>query len=143
MKKIKVDIDDIAMAMNEGDLLNQHYLDTKTGELIFISDYTDEVEGFDYEELEFGDRYEPVPKLKTFEKYNLRVEFAETRKNDKLHNTLLKALDGKGAFGRFRRVLDKSYDDLQDWYRFEEEFLKSKALEWLDEIGIEPILNKK
>ena len=138
MRKLKVDIEDIGMAMNEGDANITQYFDAETGELIIFNRYGDDIDEDEYEEIEFNDRYELVPRLSASERFRMRTEFANTRKNVRLRDSLLEALRIKRGLSQFRNVLDRNPDDLKEWYEFEREFLSRQVKEWLSELGIEP-----
>ena len=44
---------------------------------------------------------------------------------------LLRAIRGRGAFGRFR-VLAEEYDLLEEWYRVRDEALERMLVDWLE-----------
>lgn len=49
------------------------------------------------------------------------------------------AINGKGAFRRFKDVLLRYPEERERWFRFKDERMQERALEWLDCIGISPI----
>lgn len=64
------------------------------------------------------------------------VDFAHTLAGNKLRELLLVALDGKGAFRRFKDVLLSYPAEREKWFSFEEERINERAEEWLKEIGV-------
>lgn len=72
------------------------------------------------------------------EGYELMAAFAETVTNSDLREKLVIALDGKGAFRRFKNVLNNHPDDLDRWYAFKDESIREEAIQWLIVNGIEP-----
>ncbi|MDY6912733.1 MAG: UPF0158 family protein, partial [Chloroflexota bacterium] len=70
-RKLKVDLDDICFALEDGSYEHGHFLDLQTGELIFISDYMDSEESERlYNQMdEYPDRYEPLPRADSHEGY--------------------------------------------------------------------------
>ena len=52
------------------------------------------------------------------------VEFADSIDNPRLRELLTVALDGKGAFGRFKRVLDGYPEEQKKWFELKDEELK-------------------
>jgi hypothetical protein len=66
-------------------------------------------------------------------------DFIATIEDDQLHNRLLNAIQGRGAFGRFKAVLGQHLADEQRWYAFQESRLRERMLAWLAEEGIEPV----
>jgi hypothetical protein len=55
-----------------------------------------------------------------------------------LREKLAIALNGKGAFRRFRSVLDGHPDELEKWYAFKDDWMREEAIKWLLENDIEP-----
>jgi hypothetical protein len=65
--------------------------------------------------------------------------FAETVKSKSLREKLSLALDGKGAFRRFRSVLNDHPDELERWYKFKDDWMREEAIQWLITNGIESV----
>jgi hypothetical protein len=51
----------------------------------------------------------------------------------------MNATQGRGAFGRFRNILRQHLAEQQRWYAFQENRLRQRIVEWLEEEGIEPL----
>ncbi len=157
-KKLKVDLNELVFAMELGDNLERSgYLDTETGEVIDMPD--DILRGVEDGETEsvladwddelaatagkiLGDehgRFLEVPKRESREGYEIMVAFAATIGEKDLREKLSIALDGKGAFRRFRNVLDRNPDELEQWYQFKDEWMREEAVRWLLAHGIEPV----
>ncbi len=160
MKQLKVDLDEIAIAMERSDDFgSRNYLDTRTGEIVNIPDEVmSAAESEDEEEIErlpdweqdlietaksvFSDeegRYVDIPRRPSYEGYNLMVEFANTVKSRGLREKLDIALDGKGAFRRFKNVLQDHPDEKKRWFAFKDERMRQDVRDWLYSIGIEPV----
>ena len=74
---------------------------------------------------------EPVP---SYVWYRDMVDFAEGISNGQASRRLLWALDGRGAFRRFRSELDRQEPRLQSaWRVFRETRAMRRAVEWLVE----------
>ena len=139
-RKLKVDLEDLCFAQEDSSYEHDHFLDLQTGELIFISDYMDSEES---ERLcdqidEAPDRYEPLPKADSHEGYRDMEDFISTVRDDRLRERLEVAINGKVAFSRFRDVLTLFPSERERWFRFKDDRLKDRALEWLESIGVEP-----
>mgnify|MGYP000922518880 FL=1 len=137
-RALKIDLEDLCLAMENSSYDLDYYLDLETGEVIFISDYMDDA---NLEELkdridENPDRYEPIPKAESSEDYDDMVDFISTVEDEHLVELLEVAIDGKGAFRRFKDVLARYPEEKERWYRFKNERMKERAISWLEDIGI-------
>ncbi|HAJ33678.1 MAG TPA: hypothetical protein DCK79_09995 [Candidatus Atribacteria bacterium] len=89
------------------------------------------------------DRYICIPERPSYEGYNLMVEFAEKVEDELLREKLSIALDGKGAFRRFKNVVGDYPDYEKEWFKFRDERMNKKVIEWLNSIGVESIWKGK
>ncbi len=160
MKKLKVDLEMIANAMEDVARMDMdYYLDKETGEVIVTSEETFRyAEEEDEDKIREGlpdwqkediklaqdilfnnpDRYICIPERPSYEGYNLMVEFTEKVEDELLREKLNIALDGKGAFRRFKNVIADYPDYREKWFKFRDERLNKEVIEWLNSIGIEP-----
>ena len=157
-KKLKVDLSELVFEMEMGDNMERSgYLDTETGEIIDMPvDIMRAVEDgetesalveWDEELAETADkilsdeknRFLPIPRRESREGYAIMVSFTETVAGKGLKEKLTAALDGKGAFRRFRNVLDRHPDELERWYKFKDDWMRDEAIQRLLENGIEPV----
>jgi len=159
MKKLKVDLDEIALIMEMSDDFGSIRLfDTETGEIVAIPDEVmSAVESADKSEIndlsewekelvetaksvlsdETG-RYVEIPRKPSYDSYNFMVEFAGSVKDSGLREKLDIALDGKGAFRRFKNVISDYPEEEKRWFAFKSGRLRQEVIEWLNSIGIEP-----
>jgi len=160
MKELKVDFEMIGMAVEDvsRDCL-EYYLDTETGQVIVLSDEAsryaegdediiiEDLPDWQKAEIEIAqnirnnntERYINIPEKPTYESYNMMVDFTENIEDELLIDKLNIALDGKGAFRRFKNVL-KDYPDYEKkWYTFKERKMKEEAIEWLSSMGIKAV----
>jgi hypothetical protein len=86
-----------------------------------------------------GTRYLSIPHLETSEEYNMMVDFIGTVKNRRLQEILDYAIQGKGAFRRFKDVLLNYPEERERWFKFRYEITRLSAMEWLEDEGIELI----
>lgn len=116
------------------------YIDRETGEvLIGCQDAPLEIllneEDENYEELEaeFDLRYLPIPQEGSRDSYQDMVDFIETVADERLRDLLEVAIQGRGAFGRFKDVLRRSeYESERDrWFAFSEKCEYGRVVEWL------------
>lgn len=155
MKKLKVDIEDIAMIMDNQDrLVTNYFLDTETGETIAIPEELmnalDEGEPCDglpawelellprAKEIEAGStRYEEIPTRFSGEAYRVMVDFAQGVKDPRFKGRLESALQGRGAFRRFKDSLREYPEVENEWFQFKAARDKEKVKDWLEGMGIE------
>jgi hypothetical protein len=160
MKELKVDFEMIGMAMEDvnRDLID-YYLDTENGQVIVLSDEASKYAGDDeyinirdlpdwqIDEIKVAEnilnnqtgRYVNIPEKPTYESYELMVDFTEIVEDELLRDKLNIALDGKGAFRRFKNVL-KNYPDYEkEWFAFKATKMNEEVRDWLNKIGIKPL----
>ena len=135
----QVDLDDLVMALSDQ---NQGYhswlINPETGQLHLWSEDggLDGDDSVDAEELdERGlDSVEPI---RSREWYQLMVDFAGQVEDPGSHALLEVALDGRGAFRRFRDVLHQRCPDLVSaWRDYEETAGRRMAVDWLASQGL-------
>ena len=56
-----------------------------------------------------------------------------------LREKLSTALDGRGAFRRFKNVIADYPDYSEKWFIFRDERTNKKVIEWLNSMGIESV----
>lgn len=134
-KKLKIDLSELVFEMEMGDNMERSgYLDTETGEIIDMPDdvmraMDDGKTGEDLAEVAgkiLGDetnRFLLIPKRESGEGYEVMVSFAGSVEDRNLQEKLEIALDGKGAFRRFRNVLNQHPDELERWYKFKDDWM--------------------
>jgi hypothetical protein len=146
MRELQVDMDEILDALESGENDPVDFLlDLETGkvETRFRNDLLDDIgeeEGeLDSPWLEHPERYEEIPKISSHEEYSWMCEFADSIDESDIRQMLDLALQGKGAFARFRDVVFR-YPDLKTrWFAMKREALLKEALLWFESLEIEPI----
>ena len=137
-RTLKIDLDELYDAMENSSYEVEYYLDLETGEILFVSEGMDDeetgklkiqIEG----ELE---RYEPIPKAESYEGYRDMQAFIATVDDDHLSELLEVAINGKGAFRRFKDVLLNYPKEREKWFEFKDARIQEQALEWLESIGV-------
>lgn len=137
-KKLKLNMDELCSAMEDNSYEHEYYLDLETGEILFMSKYADtedEKSNRNGIEDEYN-RYEQVPKIESYEGYQDMQDFISTVDDKQLARLLEVAIDGKGAFRRFKDVLLEYPEERERWFTFKEERIRKRAYEWLDDIGV-------
>jgi hypothetical protein len=139
-KTLKINLDELCSAMDDSSYEHDYYLNLETGEILLISDYMDDEESDNLSDRidEDTERYEQIPKAESYEGYRDMEDFIATVKDDHLAELLEVAINGKGAFRRFKDVLARYLDERERWFRFQDDKMRERALEWLESIGISP-----
>jgi len=124
--------------MEDSSYENEHFLDLETGEILFVSEYMDDEESEKLKERieEDFERYERIPKAESHEGYQDMVDFIATVDNERLAELLEVAINGKGAFRRFKDVLLNYPEERERWFQFKDERMEERALEWLEDIDV-------
>jgi len=141
-------IDDIIMALDNAGFETRSFYDRKNREVVALTEdiyyYESKDENslpdWQKDEMELARKVEAEPEryiyinpLPSYEKYNLMQEFASQQKNERLAELLWVALDGKGAFRRFKDVLLNYPEERQKWFDFEYEWMEKQAIDFLNE----------
>ena len=123
---VKVKLDEIANAIESNE---ECYVDLTDGSVRYSS-------WDDYEDTDTDDH----DVITIFFEYNVGYRameaFIDSLGDDRRAGALSRAIVGKGAFGKFRSVLD-AYDMTEQWYSFKDEFMRNLAREWCKDVGLE------
>jgi DNA polymerase III alpha subunit len=144
--RVPADLQEICFIFEDSSCEHRGYLDLKTGEIIQIFD--DIMDPDEKEELDdkvdegLGERYIAIPNAESYEGYQDMKDFIETVKEMKLKEKLYNAITRKGAFRRFKDVLNSYPKERERWFKFKDEKVMERVNEWLDEEGIEIIPQK-
>ena len=141
MKKVKISLSDLINVFASASQEERQYLDTETGEIIRI--FNEALGGIDDIKLEekieagFNVRYFAIPGQDSHEGYRDMADFTRTMKDKNFQEKLEIALDGSGAFRRFKNVLYNYPQERERWFAFKNERIKERVLEWLHANALE------
>jgi hypothetical protein len=125
--------------MEDASYEHRYFLDTETGEVILISEYDDYEESTQrleaIHEAEPG-RYVQVPRAESSDGYEDMQEFIDTVSDKPFRQLLEVAIQGKGAFRRFKDVLARDPAEQQRWFAFRLDRLNTRVREWLADEGV-------
>ena len=105
---------ELASAFENGFPDLSYYLDVETGAVAMVSDETHDAN-------------------------RDTADFVATVTDDRLREQLTDAIDGRGAFSRFKRVLSAHDEDRERWFAFRDERMRERIVAWLYAEGIEPV----
>lgn len=89
------------------------------------------------EEVDPGEDRVEIPRIDTPAQYEWMREFAARIDEDDVRQQLEDALDGRGAFGRFRRTIERYPDLAAHWERGRAERVIEDARLWLTSLDID------
>lgn len=86
-----------------------------------------------------GTRFIEIPIPDSRNGYQDMQLFIETVEDPSLQERLWSAIDGRGAFRRFKDVLLGYPEERERWFAFRNDRVLERVLEWLEDEGIEPV----
>ncbi len=155
------DLSEIVFVMSdkESDVNANAYLDIETGEVVrdivggkgLDYDAEEELldvlafEGYDVDESDLrlhdaiekdgGKRYVRIPHIESWQGYQDMKDFVEAASSSRVRELLAVAIDGSGAFRRFKDVLARYPSWEKEWYAFQQAKEEFRVKEWLDGKG--------
>jgi Uncharacterised protein family (UPF0158) len=133
---LPVDLDEFGDALEGsvgvGSLLNLDNGAVWPGQLLDIGEMPD---GYDPDE---PGRWITFGGLGSRDAYRDMERFAASLADGPAARVLAAALEGKGAFRRFRSALDRYPDHLTAWHRFSDDARLGRARAWLADLGYQP-----
>jgi hypothetical protein len=126
-----IDLDGIASALSDRTDYEHHYLiNPETGDIAIWTTDTglDGQTPVDLDDLDML-VIDPLP---SWIWYQDMADFADGITDERAGRRLARAIEGKGAFRRFRDELHEEYPDLlRSWYAFRDTRARRRAVQWL------------
>ena len=145
--KLKVNIAELIDAFEMGSIEYQAYLELETGAILFgesldvdefeLGQIQDELSSEEAESV--GTRFIAIPWVESREGYRDMELFIDTVEDNHMQQLLTVAIDGQGAFRRFKNVLYGQPEERERWFAFKNDRMRQRVLEWLDNEGIEVV----
>ena len=131
---MKVKLDYVVEALDFVNMEHDAYYNPLKNEIFYsdIGDYTD------LNEDELDELFENsigLPTQYEINEYSMMEEFIETIEDVKLYNQLQIAINGSGAFRRFKDTCI-NFDIIEAWYKFRDKKYKDIAIEWCNDNNI-------
>ena len=151
---VKVSYEDASLAFTSSPEAGESYVDLMTGDLVYIHQDTPGHAKYDeedyaslsqwmkedvcqYREIQRSkDRYVVVPFYTTRDAYDAMVNFAK-QQDEPIRGILLKALDGRGAFSRFKEIVWNDKVLNYSWGQYYEDDIKQNMCMWAQQHGFE------
>jgi hypothetical protein len=125
-----LDLEALCLAMESNDPEMSWWIDPATGE---IQPHVPDVDGDDTPEEE-GWTY--IPPTESHDAYRDMADFAATVTDPHAAELLGLALEGRGAFRRFRNVVFDRTELGREWKSFRDALAARRALDWLESEGL-------
>jgi hypothetical protein len=136
-KRLPIDLELVQFALEDRDGDGQWFLDGETGEVLRLSESDDDdlADRIDAG----GERYIVIPYQGSTAGYRDMVEFIHAVDDNRLRALLDVAINGKGAFRRFKEVLQDYPQERERWFAFQRQRANQRILSWLESEDIEPV----
>jgi hypothetical protein len=139
MAELRIDADELIMALEDNSGMAECYLDRETGEVLRVSGALlgDEDEEFTARIEADPGRYvfiDPIPSSAGFETMS---DFVETVTDIEARRALERALAGRKPFRAFKDALLDYPAERANWFRFKDAAFRRHAEAWLADNGIE------
>jgi hypothetical protein len=174
-RKVKVDLGELAIALDTDFSELQQYLDLETGRIVPImeeiardldeiydeifdedgnrqvslEDYLQQRDDPDWQkemmldadrvEQGYGTRYIRVERDDPYDDYRAMEHFIGSLQDAHLRERLWHAIQGRGAFRRFKDLLARHPNVEDEWFEFKDARLRKRVANWLDYHDIEPV----
>jgi hypothetical protein len=137
-RQLKIDLDELGSTMaDRGDYPGGGYVNTQTGEVVPAALTDESTVGEEYVvDVEEGDWEHVVED--SHEGWQDMADFAAAVKDPRSRESLEDAVQGRGAFSRFRRAIDRA-DLSQEWNCFVDDRRWGRARQELADLGLRPV----
>lgn len=116
----------------------ESYLDARTGEVITLTEGQPETPELRLRVIANPEGYVKIEPASSREQYRWMENFVATVEDPTLRERLVIAIDGKGAFRRFKDVLLSYPADRERWFSYRGELLHWCIQKWVEREQIEP-----
>jgi hypothetical protein len=137
MPPITVNWSDLEIAFERNSPDQESFLDLENGDLLSIVDGEPDAAARRARVSGTPDRYLRVDPASSREQYRWMERFVSSVSDPPLRERLLIAIDGKGAFRRFKDVLLAFPAERERWFAYRSELLHFHIQTWLDHMEIE------
>lgn len=138
MKKINVKWDYVETAFERNSPDLQSYIDRESGDVLVITEGQPEDEESRRKVAATPEGYVRIEPASSREQYRWMERFVASVEDDALRERLLLAIDGKGAFRRFKDVLLSYPVERERWFNYRANLLHFHINQWFDTKGLEP-----
>ena len=148
-KVLPIDMQELFWALDDSSLTIERYVDLETGEIVECFELDDVYFDESEEEMELEDpvgkmveenpgRFAFIDPLASHQSYRHMEAFIPIVQDPHLRELLAVAINGRGAFRRFKDVLLGYPEEEERWFEFKDAKMLDVAMEFLNSIGVEP-----
>ncbi|MCQ3931150.1 MAG: hypothetical protein DPW16_11895 [Chloroflexi bacterium] len=138
-RPLTIDLDEFVSVVEDSSYGTELFFDLETGDVLFFTDDMPE----ETQKVENDpDRFVEVPRVQSRESYRHMQAYIDLVEDPHLQELLSVAIDGSGAFRRFKDVLLNYPEERQAWFDYKASRLREYIFDWLDLYDIEPIVEK-
>jgi hypothetical protein len=134
--KVKWDHVETAFERNSPDL--QSYIDKSTGDVLVVVDGVREDDESRRRIAQSPEQFVRIEPASSREQYRWMERFVASVQDADLRERLLLAIDGKGAFRRFKDVLLSYPVERERWFNYRSDLLHHHINEWFQAKGLTP-----
>jgi hypothetical protein len=138
MKSLKVNWENVEIAFERNSPELHSYIDRETGDVLVAVDGQPEDEETRRQIGANPERYVKIEPASSREQYRWMERFVATVEDQPLRDRLLIAIDGKGAFRRFKDVLLTFPIERERWFNYRANLLHYHINQWFGGKGLEP-----
>jgi hypothetical protein len=137
MPPITINWSDLEIAFERNSPDQESFLDLENGDLLSIADGEPDAAARRAKVSNNPDRFLRIDPASSREQYRWMERFVGAVQDQPLRERLLVAIDGKGAFRRFKDVLLAFPAERERWFAYRSELLHLHIQTWLDHLKIE------
>jgi len=138
MQPITINWSDLEIAFERNSPEQESFLDLENGDLLSIAEGEPDAAARRARVSNNPERYLRVDPASSREQYRWMERFVGAVADLALRERLLVAIDGKGAFRRFKDVLLAFPAERERWFTYRPELLHLHIQTWLDHLHVEP-----
>jgi len=135
---LKVNWPDVETAFERNSPGLQSYIERATGEVIVLLESAPEDAEKRQKIAQSPDAYVRIEPASSREQYRWMERFVASVSDRELRDRLLIAIDGKGAFRRFKDVLLSFPSERERWFNYRADLLHHHINRWFEGRGLDP-----
>lgn len=139
MRRISVNWADLETAFERNAPDTESYVDTHSGEVLTVIEGEPEAAELRVRIVAGGEDFIKVEPASSREQYRWMERFVATTTDEALRERLIIAIDGKGAFRRFKDVLLNYPAERERWFAYRSHQLHWQIQVWLERLQLEAI----